>query len=91
MVGDPRRTGAGKMGLLPHGTGGSDQATSTVVRFRREYIVPFQSVPQSADSRAPAERVLVVTNEDLADANAVPREIRPLLDAAEEITLLRRL
>jgi hypothetical protein len=73
------------MGLLPHGTGGSGQANSTVVRFRRECIVPFQSVTQSADLGAPAERVLVVTNEDLADANEVPREIRPLLDAAEEI------
>jgi hypothetical protein len=32
-----------------------------------------------------AERVLVVTNEDLADANEVPKELRPLLDGAEEI------
>jgi hypothetical protein len=32
-----------------------------------------------------AKRVLVVTNEDLADANEVPESIRPLLDDAEEI------
>ena len=32
-----------------------------------------------------ARRVLVLTNEDLADANEVPESIRPLLDRAEEI------
>ena len=32
-----------------------------------------------------AQRVLVVTNEDLADTDEVPRSIRPLLDDAEEI------
>jgi hypothetical protein len=32
-----------------------------------------------------AHRVLVVTNEDLADANEVPQSIRPLVDEAEEI------
>jgi len=32
-----------------------------------------------------ARRVLVVTNEDLADANEVPESIRPLIDEAEEI------
>lgn len=32
-----------------------------------------------------AHRVLVLTNEDLADANEVPRSIRPLIDEAEEI------
>jgi hypothetical protein len=31
---------------------------------------------------------LVVTNEDLADANAVPSDIRPLLDAAEEVYVI---
>jgi len=32
-----------------------------------------------------AQRVLVVTNEDLADANEVPQAIRPLIDEAEEV------
>ncbi len=32
-----------------------------------------------------AQRVLVLTNEDLADANEVPPAIRPLIDEAEEI------
>ena len=32
-----------------------------------------------------AHRVLVLTNEDLADANEVPASIRPLVDEAEEI------
>ena len=32
-----------------------------------------------------AHRVLVVTNEDLADANEVPQSIRPLVDEAEEV------
>jgi hypothetical protein len=35
-----------------------------------------------------AERVLVVTNEDLAEADAVPTEIRPFLDEAEEIYVI---
>lgn len=47
--------------------------------------MPLEPVTQSADLREPAERVLVVTNEDLADADAVPGEIRPFLDAAKEI------
>jgi hypothetical protein len=32
-----------------------------------------------------AQRVLVVTNEDLADTNEVPPAIRPLIDEAEEV------
>ena len=32
-----------------------------------------------------ARRVLVLSNEDLADANEVPPAIRPLIDEAEEI------
>ncbi len=32
-----------------------------------------------------AQRVLVLTSEDLAEANEVPQSIRPLLDEAEEI------
>jgi len=37
---------------------------------------------------APAQRVLVVTNESLADANEVPESIRPLIDGAEEIYVI---
>ena len=36
----------------------------------------------------PALRVLVVTNENLADANEVPEAIRPLIDQAEEIYVI---
>ena len=32
-----------------------------------------------------AHRVLVVTNEDLAEADEVPQSIRPLVDEADEI------
>ena len=35
-----------------------------------------------------ARRVLVLTNETLADANEVPEAIRPLIDAAEEIYVI---
>ena len=35
-----------------------------------------------------AQRVLVVTNENLADANEVPEAIRPLVDEAEEIYVI---
>jgi hypothetical protein len=37
---------------------------------------------------SPAQRVLVVTNENLADANKVPDAIRPLIDQAEEIYVI---
>ena len=47
--------------------------------------MPSGPATPSAGETHPAERVLVVTNEDLADANEVPREIRPFLDIAEEI------
>jgi nucleotide-binding universal stress UspA family protein len=36
----------------------------------------------------PAKRVLVVSNEILADANEVPKAIRPLVDDAEEIYVI---
>jgi hypothetical protein len=32
-----------------------------------------------------AQRVLVLTNEDLADANEVPESIRPLVDQADDV------
>lgn len=35
-----------------------------------------------------AQRVLVLTNETLADANEVPETIRPLIDEAEEICVI---
>jgi len=35
-----------------------------------------------------AQRVLVLTNETLADANEVPEAIRPLIDEAEEIYVI---
>lgn len=35
-----------------------------------------------------AQRVLVLTNENLADANEVPEAIRPLVDEAEEICVI---
>ncbi|MGH2966916.1 MAG: hypothetical protein ACRDMH_16260 [Solirubrobacterales bacterium] len=47
--------------------------------------MPPDSITQPASEVPPAERVLVVTNEDLAEATEVPTEIRPLLDSAEEV------
>ena len=35
-----------------------------------------------------AKRVLLLTSEDLADANEVPEPIRPLIEEAEEIYVL---
>lgn len=43
------------------------------------------SDPEALGSIPPARRVLVLTNEELADANEVPDAIRPLLDGAERI------
>ena len=43
---------------------------------------------QAQGMNAVAKRVLVVTNETLADANEVPEEIRPLVDQAEEIYVI---
>jgi hypothetical protein len=37
---------------------------------------------------APAKRVLVLTSENLAEANEVPAAIRPLVDQAEEIFVI---
>jgi hypothetical protein len=37
---------------------------------------------------SPAQRVLVLTNEHLAEANEVPEAIRPLVDQAEEIYVI---
>ena len=37
---------------------------------------------------APAKRVLVLSSEDLADANEVPAAVRPLIEQAEEIYVL---
>ena len=50
--------------------------------------------PQDAlqDPRAapPAKRVLLLTSEDLADANEVPEPIRPLIEEAEDIYVIAR-
>jgi hypothetical protein len=37
---------------------------------------------------SPAQRVLILTNENLADANEVPAPIRPFVDQAEEIYVI---
>jgi len=37
---------------------------------------------------SPPKRVLVLTNEDLAEANKVPDAIRPLVDEAEAIHVI---
>jgi len=42
-----------------------------------------EAMPRTA--APPAKRVLVLTSEDLADANEVPETIRPLIAGAEEI------
>jgi hypothetical protein len=41
-----------------------------------------------AAAAPPAQRVLVVTNETLAEAKEVPEPIRPLIEAAEEIHVI---
>ena len=45
---------------------------------------PGNAVPQTHVA-TPAKHVLVLTSEDLADANEVPEPIRPLIAQAEEI------
>jgi hypothetical protein len=45
-------------------------------------------VAQPTTATLPARRVLVVTNEILADANEVPAALRPLIDNAEEIYVI---
>ena len=46
--------------------------------------MPMPATPAHA-AAPPAQRVLVVTNENLADANEVPEAIRSLIDDAKEI------
>lgn len=43
------------------------------------------SAMSEARAAPPAKRVLVLTSEDLADANEIPEPIRPLIEAAEQI------
>jgi hypothetical protein len=50
----------------------------------RSLMSPGNAVPQT-HAATPAKRVLVLTSEDLADANEVPESIRPLVEDAEEI------
>jgi hypothetical protein len=47
-----------------------------------------QDALQESREAAPARRVLLLTSEDLADANEVPEPIRPLIAEAEEIYVL---
>jgi hypothetical protein len=47
--------------------------------------MPSGNVMSEARAAPPAKRVLVLTSEDLADANEVPEAIRPLIENAEEI------
>jgi hypothetical protein len=54
---------------------------------RRSSWVSGYPAPDAVAAR-PAQRVLVVTNETLAEANEVPDAIRPLLDAAEDIYVI---
>ena len=43
---------------------------------------------QATRAAPPAKRVLLLTSEDLADANEVPNAIRPLIEDAEDIYVL---
>jgi hypothetical protein len=50
--------------------------------------MPSQHALQDSRAAPPAKRVLLLTSEDLADANEVPEPIRPLIAEAEEIYVL---
>ena len=50
--------------------------------------MPPQHALQDSRAAPPAKRVLLLTSEDLADANEVPEPIRPLIAEAEEIYVL---
>jgi hypothetical protein len=47
-----------------------------------------QDALQETRAAPPAKRVLLLTSEDLADANEVPEPIRPLIEEAEDIYVL---
>ena len=47
-----------------------------------------QDALQEKRTAPPAKRVLLLTSEDLADANEVPEPIRPLIEGAEDIYVL---
>lgn len=47
--------------------------------------MPSGDVIPRAHVTLPAKHVLVLTNEDLADANEIPPAIRPLIEEAEEV------
>jgi hypothetical protein len=74
------------MGVRPHCPGRRGIATSKVPAFdaERSLVSPRNAVPQT-HAATPAKHVLVLTSEDLADANEVPEPIRPLIAQAEEI------
>ena len=50
--------------------------------------MPPRDATQQAQAAPPAKRVLVLTSEDLADANEVPKPLRPLIEEAEDIYVL---
>ncbi len=63
----------------------SVQYRNTRIPSRKEPIIPSEKVLSQARAVRPAKRVLLLTSEDLADANEVPESIRPLIDEAEEV------
>jgi hypothetical protein len=50
--------------------------------------MPPRDATQQAQAAPPAKRVLLLTSEDLADANEVPKPLRPLIEEAEDIYVL---
>ena len=73
---------ARRMSVVPHCPDYSPGPTS-VFRFRAERnpVMPPQHALQDSRAAPPAKRVLLLTSEDLADANEVPEPIRPLIAA----------
>ena len=56
--------------------------------FRKEPIMTQRDAPQRRRTAQPAKRVLLLTSEDLAEANEVPKPVRQLIEDAEEICVL---
>jgi hypothetical protein len=54
----------------------------------KEPTMSSEEAQPQAGGASPAKRVLVLTSEDLADANEVPEPIRPLIGEAEEIYVI---
>jgi hypothetical protein len=62
----------------------------TLIRSRKDPVMPPRDATQQAQAAPPAKRVLLLTSEDLADANEVPKPLRPLIEEAEDIYVLAR-